>query len=118
MNRRLVDLLESTHAISPLQAGFLRNRGTTEQVAEHLATLSNANAHKKELHVTYIDLQKAFDTVPLAGIQHALTQYRVPAALLRNCYTNASSRFTTPWGVTDTVPIEMGVRQGDPLSLW
>jgi hypothetical protein len=119
LNRRLVAILESTSAISPLQAGFLRNRGTTEQIAEHLATLSNANIHKKQLHITYIDLQKAFDTVPLAGIQHALTSFHVPEPLqemIRNCYANASSRFTTPWGVTGTVPIKMGVRQGDPLS--
>jgi hypothetical protein len=119
LNRRLVSVLESTSAISPLQAGFLRNRGTTEQIAEHLAILSNANTHKKELHVTYIDLQKAFDTVPLAGIQHALSRYHVPEPLqemIRNCYANSSSRFSTPWGVTNTVPIKMGVRQGDPLS--
>jgi hypothetical protein len=59
LNSRLISVLEHNGSISPKQAGFLRNRGTMEQVAEHLATLSNAKTNKKQLHLAYIDLQKA-----------------------------------------------------------
>ena len=77
LNARLVTAMESVNAISKIQAGFLRKRGTAEQIANHIATLQNAKHNKRELHVTYIDLQKAFDTVPIIGIQQALQRYKM-----------------------------------------
>ncbi len=80
LNTRVVTVLEANNAITPLQAGFLHNRGTTEQVAEHIATLSNAKANKNELHVTYIDLQKAFEIRHSPSCRH----YARPRTLQRS----------------------------------
>ena len=119
LNTRLVDSLEASKSINPIQAGFLRGRGTQEQVAHHISILDFAKRMKKELHMAYIDLKKAFDTVPHEGIRHGLERYNVEPDLIEQimgCYKNMKSMYSSPWGETDTVNIHMGVRQGDPLS--
>jgi hypothetical protein len=42
VNSRLITTLLHNKAISPTQAGFLRNRSTQEQVAHHITTIENA----------------------------------------------------------------------------
>ncbi len=119
LNARLVTILEANGAISPSQAGFLRNRSTQELVAHHLGTINNARIHKKELHVLYFDLEKAFDTVPHNGLRHALSLYQIPSEFAEQimlCYNNMTSIYSSPWGTTREIDIPMGVRQGDPLS--
>ena len=72
-------------------------------------------AKKKELFLTFVDLEKAFDRVPREAIRWALRRQKVPErliALVMALYSNARSRVRTLAGTSDEFGIGMGVHQG------
>ena len=76
-------------------------------------------AKKKELFLTFVDLEKAFDRVPREAIRWALRRQKVPErliALVMALYSNARSRVRTLAGTSDEFGIGVGVHQGSALS--
>ncbi len=74
----------------------------------------------EELSVVFIDLAKAFDSIPHEHIRRSLRRFQVDESFIQmvtNLYDGASTAFTVRRGVTTkTIPIKAGVKQGDPLS--
>jgi hypothetical protein len=59
LNNRLMDHLEDYYILVDEQNGFRRDRSC----ADHIFTLSCITQNRKETFISFIDLQKAFDTV-------------------------------------------------------
>ena len=108
MNRELPDVW----------AGFRKDRGTRDQIANIRCIIEKAKEFQKDVHFYFIDYAKAFDCVdhntwkiPLEmGIPDHLT------CLLRNLYAGQEAAVRTGHGTTDWFQIGKGVRKGCILS--
>ena len=73
----------------------------------------------KELHVVFVDLEKAFDRVPRKLIWYLLRRKGVPGAyinIIRDMYAGCRTSVITSAGETKEVEIEVGLRQGSAIS--
>ena len=76
-------------------------------------------AKKKELFLTFVDLEKTTDHVPREAIQWDLRRQDVPErliALVMALYSNTMSRIRSLAGTSDKFGIEVGVNQGSAPS--
>ncbi|KAK7881417.1 hypothetical protein WMY93_029826 [Mugilogobius chulae] len=68
----------------------------------------------------YHHLARAFDTVSHRLIEESLLRRRADelvVQLIRDTYTGVEASVKTPSGPTGSIPLRLGVKQGDPLSL-
>ena len=100
------------------QAGFRRERGTTN----HLFTISMLQEISDEwqipLWVAAVDFKKAFDSVTHSAIWRALSEQGVSPSyiqLLNKLYNNQTASVKTDTR-SRLFNIERGTKQGDPLS--
>ena len=74
---------------------------------------------KKDLHMVFIDLEKAYDKIPRNVMWWALEKHKVPAkyiTLIKDMYNNVVTSVRTSDVDTDDFPIKIGLHQGSALS--
>jgi len=102
----------------PIQAGFRRHFSTMIHHA-HLAHLLNQSSSQNPLIGLFLDITKAYDSIPHWSIIQILFHFGFPSCfvnIIADLYQNNLVSAITPWGLTNAVPAEVGLRQGDPLS--
>ena len=115
--RRIQNKMESENRWTEAQSGFRPGRDTTLNIAKRLAYL--AKAGKESTWVTFIDLRKAYDSIPHWAIAQSLRGlgfHENTVETIREIYRDNVTQIITPWGLTNPLAINLGVRQGDPLS--
>src|SRR3954469_18261478 len=74
---------------------------------------------KKDLHMVFIDLEKAYDKIPWNVMWWALEKHKVLTkyiTLIKDMYDNVVTSVRTTDGDTDDFPIKRGLHQGSTLS--
>ncbi|KAM0844118.1 hypothetical protein ACQ4PT_057266 [Festuca glaucescens] len=74
---------------------------------------------KKDLHMVFIDLEKADDKIPRTVMWWALEKHKVPTkyiTLIRDMYDRVVTSVRAGDSETDTFPITIGLHQGSALS--
>ena len=91
---------------------------------EHTAVLSQliteAKKGKKNLVVTWLDIENAYGSIPHSTIREALKRAHIPEKtrnLIENYYDNVKIRFTTKKFTTDWQRVERGIIIGCTLSV-
>ena len=110
MNRELPDV----------QAGFRKDRGTRDQIANIRWMIENAKEFQKNIYFCFIDYAKALDCVYHNKLWKILQEMGIPdhlTCLLRHLYASQEATVRTGLGTTDWFQIGKGVHQGCILSL-
>ena len=106
---------------SDLQKAFLPTvPGVAEHQAKLAAVINSARRNKKALAVCWLDITNAYGSVHHSLIQFSLAHYHSPpefCRLLQSWYTGLSATISTEEWSTNPVPLNIGVYQGDPLSV-
>ena len=95
-----------------VQAGFRKDRGTRDQIANIRWIIEKAREFQKNIHFCFIDYIKAFDYVDHNKLWKILQEMGIPdhlICLLRNLYAGQEAK-------TDWFQIGKGVHQGCILS--
>ncbi|KAJ9516566.1 hypothetical protein QJQ45_015254, partial [Haematococcus lacustris] len=115
----LSEYAEANGMLSKNQAGFRSHRNTTQQLQMLVMALEDAKLAKADIYALLVDFTSAFNTTcqdKLLWIMHDLGFPTDVTDAVKDLYTGATTRFRTPYGPTDPVPVDRGTIQGDSLS--
>ena len=117
--RALSIYAESKGIISSTQEGFRPRKNSHRQIRNIINAIEDALLHNKDIYLLFVDFSNAFNMVDHNTLNTILEWIGIPGAM-RQCisslYANASTRFITPAGLTDSISITRGTLQGDTLS--
>jgi len=72
MTTRLAEFLEKNNIFSDSQGGFRKNKTTWNKIWSLRNVIEHAKMTKSPLHITYIDLAKAYDSVEHWALEKTL----------------------------------------------
>ena len=121
LNKRLTKFCEDNNIRSKEQIGFCKNTRTSDHIFT-LKTLVNkyvTDKKGKKLYTCFIDFKKAFDSVWHEGLLRKLENKGINGKFLeiiRNIYKRNSCAIKINGKITNYIPYNKGVQQGNPLS--
>ncbi|RZB98883.1 LINE-1 retrotransposable element ORF2 protein [Glycine soja] len=101
------------------QFGFMPGRSTMEAIYLLWRVMEQYRMDQQDLHLIFIDLEKAYDRVPREILWKALEKKGVRVAYIRaiqDMYDRVSTSVRTQGGESDDFPITIGLHQGSTLS--
>ena len=107
------------HELPDVQAGFRKDRGTRDQIANIRWIIEKAREFQENIYFCFNDYTKAFDSVDHHKLWKILKEKGIPdhlTCLLRNLYAGQEATVRTRHGTTDQFQIGKGVRHGCILS--
>jgi len=111
--------LRKNISVSENQIGFMPGRLTTEAIYLLRRLIKLYRDRKVDLHLVFIDLEKAYDRVPRDLVRSCLEQKGVLPAYIRvikDMYEEGRTRVRMPGGPADDFYVGMGLHQGSALS--
>ncbi|KAH9253772.1 hypothetical protein BASA81_008205 [Batrachochytrium salamandrivorans] len=119
LQMRIERFVETKNLLSYEQAGFRKREECVGQVVSLVDIIQRRQNAGLNTHVLFIDIRKAFDTVPVGALLWKLQNMGFPRrtlAFLKALYTSSSARARAGSLLSDPFPLQRGVRQGCPLS--
>jgi hypothetical protein len=107
-----------TH-ITMNQFGFMSRRSTMEAIFLIKHVMERYKEQKKDFHMVFIDMEKAYDKIPRNLMWWPLDKHKVPikyVTLIKDMYDKVVTRVRTTDGDTNVFPINKGLHQGSALS--
>ena len=106
-------------AISTNQFGFMPGRSTIEAIHLIRRTIELYRDRQKDLHMVFIDLEKAYDRVPREVLWRCLQAKGLSETyiqIIQDMYEGNRTIVKTPGGDTEGLPISIGLHRGSALS--
>ena len=92
------------HELPDVQAGFRKDRRSTDQIANIHWIMEKAREFQKNIYLCFIDYAKAFDCVDHHKLWKILQEMGIPdhlTCILRNLYSGQEATARTGDGTTD-----------------
>jgi len=105
--------------LSQDQCGFVGGKSTIDAIQSLRILMEKHRDASRDLHMIFVDLEKAFDKVPRDLIWTALRARKVPETyvqMVQDMYRDVGTKVKCFSGVSDEFPIDVGVHQGSVLS--
>ena len=99
--------------------GFMPRRSTMESIFLLKLLMEKYREAPKYIHIVFIDLEKAFNRVPIEVMWLVLEKNGVPLKyiiLIKDMYDRAVISVRISGGITSEFPIIIGLHQGSELS--
>jgi hypothetical protein len=113
----VTDYIEARKILSPEQEGFRADRSCSRATTHFSLCVEDAYSHKKDIVLYYLDFKRAVPSTDHRHVVRVLEFLGLPhdfTRLVSNLYSEASTKFITPYGHTPVVGIKRGTLQGDP----
>ena len=117
LEKRLRPIIEPQ--LNESQMGFRKNRSCTDAIFTLRQLVERSTESGKDLHVAFVDQEKAFDRVDRKKLWKILSIYGVNKHLINLCkslYVNSQCVVRTNTGLSENFQVRSGVRQGCILS--
>ena len=117
LNRITKHILDDV--VSESQCGFRKQRGTVDMVFAIRQLQEKCVEQMQDLHLLFIDLTKAFDTVNRAALWAILRKLGCPprfAQIIRSFHDGMFCRVIENGDASDPFPVSNGVKQGCVLA--
>ena len=101
------------------QCGFRRGRGCTDMIFVVRQLVEKAFEHKTKQFLIFVDLRKAYDSVPREAMWKVLRKLGVPDALvdiIRSFHTNMEARIRVGGELLQEIGVNNGLRQGCTMA--
>ena len=105
--------------IDKIQYGFMSGRGTVDALFVLRRLMEKFRAKSKKLFFVFVDLEKAFDQVPMEVIRFALRQKGVPEYVVNgvmSLYEGCKTAILVDGKLSSSFSVKVGVHQGSALS--
>jgi exonuclease III len=117
LNNRLKQFLP--HLISKYQTGFVKGRFIIDNIITLDMILDHLNKCQSEAIITFIDFEKAFDSLDHDAIFRTLQFIGLPTSFIntiKDMLSNTNVCIHINHSLTKPIAIQRGVKQGDPIS--
>lgn len=101
------------------QAGFRRNRSTTDQIFTLRQIFEKCWEHNMDVHNIFVDFSKAYDSIIRKQMWSILEEFGIPHKIIsmaKVCVDGSRARVKAEGGLSEAFEVITGVKQGDSLS--
>ena len=94
------------------QFGFMPGRSTTKAIHLLRRLMEKYKERKKDLHLVFIDLEKAYDSIPRSIVWDSLKSISISRGyieIIQDMYGRVSTNIHTSVGMTESFPIKVGL---------
>ncbi|KAL4125995.1 hypothetical protein QTP88_010227 [Uroleucon formosanum] len=105
--------------VEDYQCGFRQNRSTTDQIFIIRQLFQKSWEYNKELHIIFVDFQKAYDSINRTSITEVLKHFhfqRKIVHLIEASITQTKFKVKVGNSILRMVEVRTGLGQGDALS--
>ena len=113
LQERLQELSEEE--LPESQCGFRKGRSCTDMTFTVRQLVEKSWEHRTKLFMTFIDLKKAYDSIPRCALWTALRKLGVPEKtiqLIRSFHQNMEARISLEGELSEAIEVENDLRQG------
>eukprot|EP00117_Sycon_ciliatum_P044125 scpid56613/ scgid31873/ LINE-1 reverse transcriptase homolog len=101
------------------QCGFRKGRGCNDMVFVARQLIEKSVEHYDQLCVLFVDLRKAYDSIPRTSLWSILSKLGVPPKMLKviqSLHEGMSAAVRVSTASSDSFPVNNGLRQGCTLA--
>ena len=101
------------------QCGFRKGRGCSDMIFAARQLIEKTREHADSLFVLFVDLKKAYDSVPRHALWCVLKKYGVPPTMLsviKSLHEGMDAVVRIGDSITDPIAVTNGLRQGCTLA--
>ncbi len=116
---RLCIILSRHPILHPAQEGFIRNGSVFRCIDMCLDVWEVAKQRRKACYNIFYDVKAAYDSVQHVDLIRSLHRLVMPVEfmeLVADSLCGLTSTIRTPYGESESFPVQKSVRQGDPLA--
>ncbi|GKD88737.1 retrovirus-related pol polyprotein LINE-1 [Tanacetum coccineum] len=103
-------------SVSENQFGFMPGRSSVEAIHPIRSLIEKYRERKRDLHMAFLDLEKAYDSIPRDLIWKTLIDKGTSMRYIRDMYNGVKTHVRTSIRYTEFFPVDVGLYQGSAIS--